>query len=147
MPFLKESIPASYLSMNCLSGSSTMTLLAPATIKIIIIIIQVVCSQDRYLPHCTRAYICVYLLHHEFDIALIYRLQDESIQKLKHAGANFHARVAKGLYSLFTLELNFLLAQAYEPVGFVWHWSLRDCETEMGDLIRSFFLKKLQRTP
>jgi hypothetical protein len=45
----------------------------------------------------------VYLLHHEFDIALIYWLQDESIQKLKDAGANFHARVAKGISIPFSV--------------------------------------------
>jgi len=53
-------------------------------------------------------------------IFLIYPFQNEWIEKLKLAGANFYARVVKGLFLFpFSLELTSLVPQAYEfLVGF-----------------------------
>jgi len=48
-------------------------------------------------------------------LPLIYPFQNEWIEKLKLAGANFYARVVKGLFLFpFSLELTSLVPQAYE---------------------------------
>ena len=48
-------------------------------------------------------------------LPLIYPFQNEWIEKLKLAGANFYASVVKGLFLFpFSLELTSLVPQAYE---------------------------------